>query len=160
MWDKRRRAPHREGHTMHAEQTARLLTAFPHLYRGRHLPLTENLMSWGFQCGDGWFALLYQVSQQLTDYASSHPAVHEVIAVQVKEKFGTLRFYVRGADAHIQALIDAVEVQSAQLCELDGTPGRLRVRQGHYQTLCDDHARTLGAHDAAPRPSAPRSPPP
>jgi len=135
---------------MYAEQTARLLTAFPHLYRGRHLPLTEDLMSWGFQCGDGWFALLYQVSQQLTDYASSHPAVHEVIAVQVKEKFGTLRFYVRGADAHIQALIDAVEAESAQICERDGTPGRLRVRQGHSQTLCDSCGRVLGYHDTLP----------
>ena len=136
---------------MNQEYTATLFQEFPHLYRGRHLPLTHNLMSWGFQCGDGWFAILYQLSQQITEYAAHHPDVQQVMAVQVKEKFGTLRFHVRGADAHIRALIDAAEVQSAQLCELDGTSGRLRVRQGHYQTLCDDHARTMGAHDAAPR---------
>jgi len=137
---------------MYAEQTARLLTAFPHLYRGRHLPLTENLMSWGFQCGDGWYDLLYQVSQQITAYAAHHPdpTVQQVLAVQVKEKFGTLRFYVRGADAHIQALIDAVEAESAQICERDGTPGRLRVRQGHSQTLCDSCGRVLGYHDTLP----------
>src|SRR5712691_13517431 len=100
----------------------------------------------------GWLVcILYQLSQQITDYAVHHPDVQQIMAVQVKEKFGTLRFYVRGADAHIRALIDTVEVQSAQPRELDGTPGRLRVSQGHYQTLCNDHAQTLGAHDAAPR---------
>lgn len=108
-------------------------------------------MSWGFQCGDGWFALVYHVSQQITDYAARHPVVHEVMAIEVKEKFGTLRFYVRGADAHIRALLDTAAAQSAEICERDGTSGRLRVRQGHYQTLCDDCARTLGYHDTPPR---------
>jgi hypothetical protein len=136
---------------MTPEHTTRLFEAFPHLYRGRHLPLTQNLMSWGFRCEDGWFALLYRLSQQMTDYAACHPAVQAIIVAQVKEKFGTLRFYVDGADDHMHTLIDAAETQSAEICELDGTPGRLRARQGHYQTLCDDCARSLSYCDAPPR---------
>ena len=138
---------------MNHEDTATLFQAFPHLYRGRHLPLTQNLMSWGFECGDGWFPLVYRVSQQITDSAARHPdpGVQDVLAVQVKEKWGTLRLYVHGADAPIQDLIDAAEAQSATICEHDGSPGRLRMRQGHYHTLCDACTDALGYHDTAPR---------
>jgi len=136
---------------MHPAQTAQLFKDFPHLYRGHTLPVTETLMGWGFQCGDGWFALLYQLSQQITAYAACHPVVQQVKATQVKEKFGTLRFSVQGTDAHIEALIATAEAQSAQICERDGTPGQLRVQQGHYQTLCDDCAHTLGYQDTTPR---------
>jgi hypothetical protein len=124
-------------------RTATLFAAFPRLYRGRHLPLTVNQMSWGLQCGDGWFALLYHLSQAITDYAARHPAAQEVIATEVKEKFGTLRFYVRGGDAYIRALIEAAEARSSTICELDGMPGRLRRQPGQAQkTRCDACAWT------------------
>src|SRR5262245_50727850 len=99
-------------------------------------------MSWGFLCDDGWFALVYHLSQQITEYAVGNPAVQEVMAAQGKEKFGTLRFYVRGEDAHIRRLIDTAEAQSVATCERDGRPGRLRKHPGLYhKTLCDDCAR-------------------
>lgn len=136
---------------MSPDRTARLFAAFPHLYRGRHLPLTENLMSWGLQCDDGWFDLVYHLSQQITDYAAHTPAVQDMMASEVKEKCGTLRFSVRGADAHIHTLIDAAEAQSWEMCERDGSPGRLRRQPGLWQkTLCDACARTLGYLDPVP----------
>ena len=62
----------------------------------------------------------------------------QVIAVQVKEKFGTLRFYVNGGDDATHALINMAESMSARTCETCGAPGKLRGQSWVY-TACDEH---------------------
>jgi hypothetical protein len=58
--------------------------------------------------------------------------------VQVKEKFGTLRFYIRaGTDEHYN-YIRFAENLSAVTCEDCGAPGKMRGR-GWYYTACDKH---------------------
>lgn len=127
---------------MNAELTNRLFEDFPALYAGRHLPATANLMSFGFGCGDGWFELLYDLSQQLQQYNLEHPEA-TVIAVQVKEKLGGLRFYVDQPSLEVDAAIAAAALKSLQTCELTGRPGRLHQRNGYDQTLCPEKAREL-----------------
>ena len=49
-------------------------------------------MCWGFSCGDGWYLLIDRLCSSLqwdTD-TNKYP---QVVATQVKEKYGTLRFY-------------------------------------------------------------------
>ena len=46
-------------------------------------------------------------------------------AIQVKEKFGSLRFYASEASPTQQAYIDFAEVLSAKTCEVCGEPGTL-----------------------------------
>jgi len=67
----------------------------PILYGGRKKPLTESLMGFGFMCGDGWFWPLLTLSENLEglNVALSSLGVW-IEAVEVKEKFGTLRFYI------------------------------------------------------------------
>ncbi|UBF28542.1 hypothetical protein K9N68_12075 [Kovacikia minuta CCNUW1] len=128
---------------MNADHTNQLFEDFPALYWGRHLPVTENLMSFGFCCGDGWFELLYSLSQQIQNYNLQHPEI-PVIAIQVKEKFGGLRFYVDQSVLEIEAAIAEAELKSLQICEITGRPGRLHRRNGYYQTVCSEKARELG----------------
>ncbi|PSB24040.1 hypothetical protein [Stenomitos frigidus] len=109
---------------MNAEHTSKLFEDFPALYAGRHLPVTVNLMSYGFGRGDGWFELLYDLSQQIQRWQLEHPET-TVIAVQVKEKFGGLRFYVDQTVLEIDASIAAATLKSLQTCELTGRPGSL-----------------------------------
>lgn len=66
-------------------------------------------------------------------------ACAQVVAVQVKEKFGTLRFYHNGGDDVIQACVDMAESMSSVTCEVCGSPGVSRSG-GWIRTLCDDHA--------------------
>jgi len=62
-----------------------------------------------------------------------------VEATQVKEKFGTLRFYLdTPLGDEIDALVDKAEAASGVTCEACGCPGSLRCRKGWYSTLCDD----------------------
>lgn len=53
---------------MNEVNTRRLFERFDHLYRGRYLLPTENLMGSGFCCGDGWFELIWQLSEQIEAY--------------------------------------------------------------------------------------------
>lgn len=42
---------------MNPENTQKLLTAYPLLYR--------ELREWRFECGDGWFDIVWQVSAEI-----------------------------------------------------------------------------------------------
>lgn len=66
------------------------------------------------------------------------PVIPQVTADQVKEKFGTLRFYVTGGDDYIHGLISMAESMSAVTCEECGAPGKNRGG-GWVRTLCDHH---------------------
>jgi hypothetical protein len=60
------------------------------------------------------------------------------VASQVKEKFGTLRFYIdRGTEEHYN-YIRFAEYLSARTCEICGSPGKLRGH-GWLYTACDEH---------------------
>lgn len=71
-------------------------------------------------------------------------------AEQVKEKFGTLRFYVREATPEQYALIEFAEAMSARTCEKCGSPGTPRAG-GWVRTLCDHHAALSSSSAEAPR---------
>jgi hypothetical protein len=65
--------------------------------------------------------------------------VAQVVATQVKEKFGGLRFYVSGGDEKTNAYIMFAEAMSYKICEVCGKPGRQRG-SSWLVTLCDEHA--------------------
>lgn len=66
--------------------------------------------------------------------------VHQVIAMQVKEKFGTLRFYYNGGDDQVYGMVCIAESMSSRICEVCGNKGKRR-QGGWIQTLCDEHAK-------------------
>ena len=70
-------------------------------------------------------------------------ACPQVIATQVKEKFGTLRFYYYGGDDYCRGLESMAESMSAVTCETCGNVGKLRGT-GWYKTLCETHALEQG----------------
>lgn len=106
---------------MTPENTQKLFAAFPHLYRGREKSVQESLMSFGFMCGDGWFELLWNLSQAIEDLARTEG--HDPLsnawpeATQVKEKFGDLRFHLRNCSEEMRRLIEEARVASAHIRE-------------------------------------------
>ena len=136
---------------MNTDLTDRLYNDFPQLYLGHTKPTAESSMSWGFQCDDGWYELIYSLSRQLTDYAKAHP--DKIIeAFEVKEKFGWLRFHLVEADEATFEIIEQACVRSSATCELTGEPGVLCVesfnrtnsRRPRYKVLCFVKAAELG----------------
>lgn len=82
-----------------------------------------------------------RVKEDVADprYRAVPDAVPQVVAVQVKEKFSTLRFYINGGDEVIYAYINMAESMSARICEVCGSPGKV-YRDGWHTTLCPTHA--------------------
>jgi hypothetical protein len=66
------------------------------------------------------------------------PEVQQVTLDQVKEKFGTLRFYYTGGDDHISGMVCLAEGMSVTTCEDCGSPAERR-NGGWIRTLCDKH---------------------
>ena len=128
---------------MNKENTEKLINDFPELYRGHKQPPTENLMCFGFECSDGWFQLIYDLSKQLSE------ACPRVKATQVKEKFGTLRFYIEGVQKDkselVYQLIDKAESKSGTTCESCGDDKTTKTKstKGSYwvKTLCKECRR-------------------
>ncbi|WP_439598761.1 hypothetical protein [Falsiroseomonas sp.] len=110
-----------------------LFQRYPALYVRRHLPLTESLMAQGFTHGDGWFAIVDVLSNlgrqdvQRTD--------RYLIATQVKQKFGELRFRMKDLDDYMHSAWVMGERYSLCVSEFSGRPGALHVCDGHYCTL-------------------------
>lgn len=61
----------------------------------------------------------------------------DITISQIKEKFGTLRFYIYGGSDAIDKLIDTAEDLSSVTCEQCGQSGELRDN-GWLFTLCDE----------------------
>jgi hypothetical protein len=62
-----------------------------------------------------------------------------VYVMQVKEKYGGLRFYIGSASQEFFDAIDAAEHESYLTCEQCGEPGELRGDLGWVLTLCNKH---------------------
>lgn len=65
------------------------------------------------------------------------PIIPQVVAEQVKEKFGSLRFYYRGGDEYIHGLTAMAESMSGIICIGCGAPTRLKNRDGWIHNLCN-----------------------
>ena len=173
---------------MDAEKTKILWESFPNLYIGRYSSIKYSLIPFGFECGNGWYALIFELSKRLEEkiielkkqnppprfyfikkkfdtflikinsklfnsFGFNHPVGRKLrafvgllrpdlgveyfpCASQVKEKYGTLRFYMTCETQEMSDLISVACKKSAVTCENCGKPGK-RNKTGWISTLCD-----------------------
>lgn len=84
---------------------------------------------------DGWSDLIIAMCGMLTE-AGLPPGYQ---CSQIKEKYGTLRWYDDGNDERINDIVEAGENLSGHICDTCGAPGRER-EGGWVSTKCDQHA--------------------
>jgi hypothetical protein len=131
-----------------------LCEKYPKMLINRNKPMTETCMCWGFECGDGWFQILDSLMGNIQHHIdwnnknfekgyTQYKQVPQVTLDQVKEKFGTLRFYYTGGDDYISGLVAMAESMSAVTCEQCGNPGTTGG-QGWITTLCETHRNKNG----------------
>jgi hypothetical protein len=84
-----------------------------------------------FEHGPGWYALEKELIQDLIKLGWDRRIV------QVKEKFGGLRFYIGEGSDEIFDRIDRAEEESIKICERCGNPGRV-VGKSWLRCLCDE----------------------
>lgn len=101
---------------MNATLTRKLHADFPKLYRDIGLSPQESAMCWGFECGDGWYPLIRELSERLTTYQQQCPEL-DLQITQVKSKFGSLRIHSRGGDATTTCMIANACEQACMITE-------------------------------------------
>lgn len=140
---------------MKANLENQILLRCPIIYRGRHLGPQHNLMCFGFECGDGWYQIIYDLSVSIETQAAqlkADGAPEELLPCvsQVKEKFGGLRFYVDNLYGEMSDLIDAAEAQSQETCDVCGAPANRQYINDWLRTICDTcankHTGDNGSH--------------
>ena len=116
-----------------------LCEKYPKMMVNRNLPMTETCMCWGFDCGDGWYNILNQLMGNIQHHIDwknrNSEVVPQVTLDQVKEKFGTLRFYYTGGDDYISGMVTMAEAMSGVTCEGCGNVGE-RKGGGWVHTYC------------------------
>lgn len=136
-----------------------LCEKYPKMMVNRYKDMQETCMCWGFECGDGWFDILDQLmgniqhhidwKEKQRDWAirfnsTAAPedirpvpdSIPQVTLDQVKEKFGTLRFYYTGGDDYISGMVTMAESMSGVTCESCGNPGKSKGG-GWVRTICE-----------------------
>lgn len=126
-----------------------LVQKYPKIFRDRNKSMQETCMCWGFTHGDGWFEILDAACANIQSHVDwkrrQHSELtdeefdeqHQVVAAQVKEKFGGLRFYVDNCDDYTRGVIALAESMSYRTCEYCGNKGHRRSG-GWVKTLCDE----------------------
>jgi len=134
---------------MRDELDKRLCEKYPKIFKNRRGSMNETCMCWGFTHGDGWYDIVESLCSNIQNHVDwkrrQHPELsneefdeqHQVVAAQVKEKFGGLRFYVDNSDDYIRGAISVAESMSHRTCEDCGNKGHRRAG-GWVRTLCDD----------------------
>ena len=128
---------------MSPELDKQLCENYPLIFAQRNGSPQETAMHWGFDCGNGWYDLIDKLCENIQNHImycgrNLHTGrdVPQIVAMQVKEKFGALRFYIHGGDEYITGLITMAESMSSRICEICGNKGKIR-NDGWITTRCD-----------------------
>lgn len=122
----------------------RLRDAFPRLYQSRpEFQRQGATLPYIFECEDGWFELLWDLSARLETMIAAVPADEQRAygPAAVKEKWGLLRMDLSASTPEMDAAISQAEEQSSQTCEMCGEPGTLIADRGFWwMTRCARHS--------------------
>lgn len=135
---------------MKEELEQKLFNDFPHLYPRVKTP-QESCMFFGFECADGWYDLIRELSEKMTKVIKKHMENEPYdkdedfpfVATQVKEKFGTLRFYMSSMTDEMEDLIYDAEEKSANTCEICGDSGSLNEDGYWLEVRCPLHTKGI-----------------
>lgn len=127
---------------MKRELDEKLCKIAPHLFADRLGNMQQTAMCWGFECGDGWYKILEEAARKIEPLIvaaiAADPKAGEYgffRASQIKEKYGTLRFYLSGGTDEMYKITHKAMKQSGKICEVCGKAGMLRGR-GWLFTRC------------------------
>jgi hypothetical protein len=118
--------------------------------RGLHKAIngdTKSLFNYFYQYSKNTEYALKQVNLALENFTNNGETAFrtvrqvcpQVVATQVKEKFGTLRFYYNGGDDMVDGMVRMAESMSGVTCEKCGDVAKLRGN-GWLYVACDKHA--------------------
>lgn len=124
-----------------------LYEKYPKIFVEKDLSMQETCMCWGIGTGDGWFELIDRLCATLQFHTDKN-GYPQVVATQVKEKFGRLRFYHRYVEPEtppnfprpyefLEGMIDFAEIMSENTCEICGEKGKVQTKNRWVSVRCE-----------------------
>jgi len=122
---------------MNTTKTNKLYESFPALYCERTMTLAQSQMPWGFQCGDGWFNIVWELSEKLDGIASREGSEECPLRVnEVRAENGQLVVGLTNAAPEARDVVEHAQIKSQFTCELCGhAPSYLRKHPDFYQRV-------------------------
>lgn len=134
-----------------------LCEAYPRIFIERSNTVYESCMGRGFDCGNGWMPLINSLCYNIQQHIDSHnewvkkygkkkdKPIPQFVALQVKEKFGSLRIYYQGGDDYCRGLVDMSAIWSWSTCEICGNGGKRLVghTKGWIGSICIDCSKKI-----------------
>ncbi|NLB82138.1 MAG: hypothetical protein GX800_11150 [Clostridiaceae bacterium] len=157
---------------MKRELELKITEEFPFMRRGKNIDeqrkevghISDLYGAFGCGVGDGWYEVIRGLCRDITEAYTKAGLPVDIIVDQVKEKFGTLRFYYH-PEAHdpgihafvsvsdgksirimpgiselhkeVAEIVQKWEKESSNVCEKCGIAGDLRKDLSWVLTLCD-----------------------
>jgi hypothetical protein len=122
---------------MKEELEKQIINIAPYMFRYEGWnDLTKSLLSFGFSHGDGWFNIIKNLVEDLSKIDDE---LKSIKVIQIKEKFGTLRFYVECDKfiwKQVQDRIAKTDIESETTCEICGKTGVLTTK-GWWSVRCN-----------------------
>ena len=127
---------------MSPEKSQQLIDIYPELFSNPNPRMPFALF--GFECEDGWFDILKDLITEIKEKTKNElfkfgldDEIYPLRVDQIKEKYGTLRFYTNFCNERIDRLIRDAEEKSATTCEACGNPGSMRKEARWLSVRCD-----------------------
>lgn len=126
---------------MNLELENTLVSKFPRLYKLARPAGAVEPFIFGMECGDGWYQLIYDLSEKLENLIERLPKeeANQAYVINIKEKHAVLHFDMMYATVEMYSLIRQTEAMSWKVCESCGQPGSVRSDLNWSQALCDSH---------------------
>jgi len=124
---------------MKKELDEKLVEKYPLIFKDINADMKMTAMCWGFECDDGWYWLIDNLCDSIQSYIDNnkHLTIEQIVATQVKEKFGGLRFYVNGGNEYIDGMVSFAENLSYRICEDCGSTENVTQSDGWIYTRCE-----------------------
>lgn len=137
---------------MKEELELKLWAQFPELCRDYKGDPKKTCMSWGFDCGDGWYDLIESTLANIDRLSKSISL--DVKLAQLKSKFGKLTIYIDiesgPGGSQIQQVISQIynEIEEAQkkssfISEVSGKPAKQFVINSYVYTVTEEEAKEI-----------------
>ena len=83
---------------MNEELEVKLQKEFPFMKQNRAENEYNIYSKWGCECSSGWYQIIHDMCQEITDRYAQYGAPVDIVIQQIKEKFASLRFYYSHKD--------------------------------------------------------------
>lgn len=92
-----------------------LFKKYPDLFQEKNLDMTKTCMCWGIDTPDHWYDTIDTLCEKIVSY-NKH-----VKALQVKEKYGELCFYLDWYDGYLDKFIEEANEEIRKICAVCGS---------------------------------------